>query len=239
VNERPEWERDLLTHDEGRDPLVSDGGAKTDFGSFGWVLGNRHGDRYVEEYGIARGTPMASFRAEAYARMSFLRFIIRYTEFLGVEIHAKIQILTYSDAKGMLQREEKLINAGYKSSSWYLASDQDVIAALEDSHRQMPIYIKTEHVKGHQDKDKAFEQLTIPEKFNVFADNLATYALDLAITTKAEPDPLLPLPRGSPCLIHEGKMQTSHKRTLLHSSYAGSQLKKYQLTKHNWTEKQH
>jgi hypothetical protein len=92
-------------------------------------------------------------------------------------------------------------------------------------------------VKGHQDKDKAFEQLTIPEKFNVFADKLATYALDLAIITKAEPDPLLPLPRGSPYLIHEGKMQTSHERTLLHSSYAGYELKKYQLTKHNWTEK--
>jgi hypothetical protein len=78
-----------------------------------------------------------------------------------VEVHAKFQILTYSDGKEMLQREEKLIKEGYKSSSWYLASDQDVIAALEDSHRQMPIYIKTEHVKGHQDKDKAFEQLTI------------------------------------------------------------------------------
>jgi hypothetical protein len=219
--------------------LVSDGGAKTDMVSFGWVLGNRHGDQYVEGYGIARGTPMASFRAEAYARLSFIRFIIRYTEFLGVEVHAKFQILTYSDAKGMLQREEKLINAGYKSSSWYLASDQDVTAALEDSHRQMPIYIKTEHVKGHQDKDKAFEQLTLPEKFNVFADNIATYAPDLAITSKAEPDPWLPLPRGSPYLIHEGKMQTSHECTLLHSSYAGSQLKKYQLTKHNWTEKQH
>jgi hypothetical protein len=45
-------------------------------------------------------------------------------------------------------------------------------------------------VKGHRDKDEAFEQLTIPEKFNVFVDHLVTYALDLATITKAEPDPL-------------------------------------------------
>jgi hypothetical protein len=43
-------------------------------------------------------------------------------------------------------------------------------------------------VKGHQDKDEAFEQLTIPEKLNAFADHLATYALDLGTITKAEPD---------------------------------------------------
>jgi hypothetical protein len=86
-----------------------------------------------------------------------------------------------------------------------LDSDQDVIVSLEDAHRQMTISIRTEHVKGHQDKDKAFEQLTIPEKFNLFADNLATYALDLQLLTKAEPVPLVPPPRGSPYLTHVAK----------------------------------
>jgi hypothetical protein len=112
-------------------------------------------------------------------------------------VHAKFQILTYSNAKGLLQWEEILISAGYKSSSCYLASDQDVIAALEDAYRRMTIIINTAHVKGHQDKDKAFEQLTSQEKFNVFADNHATYALDLEMITKTEPAPLLPLPRGT------------------------------------------
>jgi hypothetical protein len=31
--------------------LVSDNGAKGKLGSFGWVLGNRQGDRYVEAHG--------------------------------------------------------------------------------------------------------------------------------------------------------------------------------------------
>jgi hypothetical protein len=79
-----------------------------------------------------------------------------------------------------------------------LDSGQDVIAALEDAHRQKTICIKMEHVKGHQDKDKAFELLSISDKlFNVFADNLATYALDIQLLTKTEPAPLLPLPRQS------------------------------------------
>jgi hypothetical protein len=116
---------------------------------------------------------------EAYAKLAFLRYSIRYTEFFGVQLHAEFQILTYSDAKGMLQREDKLILAGFKSSSWYLDSDQDVIAALEDAHKQMPISIKTENVRGHQDKDKAPDKLTIPERFNVRADELTTYTLDM------------------------------------------------------------
>jgi hypothetical protein len=166
---------------------------------------------------------MTSFRAEVYARLAFLRYLIRYTEFFGVQVHAKFQILTYSNAKGMLQREDKLILAGLKSSSWYLDSDQDVIAALEDAHKQMPISIKTEHVKGHQDKDKAPDKLTIAERFNVRADNLGTYALDMQmIQLMIDPAPLLPLPRGSPYLIHDGVMQTSHERTVLHRHYAGS-----------------
>jgi hypothetical protein len=41
------------------------------------------------------------------------------------------------------------------------------------------------------DKDKAFEQLKIPEKFNVCADKLVTYAMNLAIITKDDPAPLL------------------------------------------------
>jgi hypothetical protein len=95
----------------------------------------------------------------------------------------------------------------------------------------MSISIKTEHVKGHQDNDKAFDKLTIPEKFNVFADNLATYASDMQILMKSEPAPLLPLPRGTPYLTHEGVMPTSHERTVLHHRhYAGSQLKEYRLT---------
>ena len=254
VNELPEWERDLLQNVyefKGAPPLfecmmqdetlilVSDGGAKGKLGSFGWSLGNLQGDKYVESHGIARGAPMASFRAEAYARLAFLRYIIRYTEFLGVEVHAKFQILTYSDAKGMLQREEKLILAGFKSSSWYLDSDQDVIAALEEAHRQLPISIKTEHVKGHQDNAKAYNHLTVQERFNVFADHLATYALDMQIITKAQPAVLLPLSSGSPYLSYKGVMQTSHERTVLHRHYAGSQLKEYRLTKHNWTDQQY
>jgi hypothetical protein len=116
-----------------------------------------------------------------------------------MHVHAKFQIITYSDEKGMLQREEKLIIAGFESSSWYLDSEQDVIAALEDAHRQMTISVetvKTAHMKGHQDKDKAFEQFTTPEKLNVFTPNLATYRyeLDIQLLTKVEPVPLLPLP---------------------------------------------
>jgi hypothetical protein len=109
VNEMPDWESDLLKNvcefkeapplyecimREETLILVSDGGAKDKFGSLGWSLDNRQGDRYVEAHAIARGDSMASFLAEAYARLAFLRYIIRYTEFFGVQVHAKFQILT-------------------------------------------------------------------------------------------------------------------------------------------------
>jgi hypothetical protein len=126
---------------------------------------------------------------------------------------------------------------GKKNGFWQGSSPH---RGLEDAHKQqMPIPIKTEHVKGHQDKEKAFGKITIPERFNVCADHLVTYALDMQMTKQRESAPLLPLPRGSPYLMYEGMMQTSHERKLLHRHYAGSQLNEYRLTKHNWTEEQY
>jgi hypothetical protein len=61
----------------------------------------------------------------------------------------------------------------------------------------------------------------------VCADHLATYALDMQISTEEEPAPLLPLPRDSPYLIYDGVMQTRHEHSVLHRHYARSQRKEY------------
>jgi hypothetical protein len=53
--------------------IVSDGGNKDDYGSFGWVIGTKE-EILVRGRGVARGYPMQSFRAEGYGRLSVFRF---------------------------------------------------------------------------------------------------------------------------------------------------------------------
>ena len=54
--------------------LVSDGGVRSDVGSFGWVIGT---DRQILVRGKGRafGSPMTSFRAETFACWDALRWL--------------------------------------------------------------------------------------------------------------------------------------------------------------------
>lgn len=64
---------------------VSDGSViATHHGSFGWVLSSLNGERLAFGRGPVRGRMPHSFRAEAYALLSLLRFLIRVKEFTGM-----------------------------------------------------------------------------------------------------------------------------------------------------------
>jgi hypothetical protein len=254
-NELPEWEKDLIknvTEIAGGPPLydymmkagsliaVSDGGSKEGHGSFGWTIGDGYGVQFLEAHGIARGEPMSSFRAEAYGRLSIMRFLIRYAEFFAIKSHVDFRMETHSDSKSVLDREEALTKALFYPSSSYLAPDQDVMRALEAARNELPMNIKTEHVKGHQDDTTELYDLPIPALYNVKADAMATYALDYQLDTRIEPAPMIPLPQGGVYLVHNGVHRTSHERGLLNRKWAASKLRTYRMERHNWTsEKSH
>jgi hypothetical protein len=58
--------------------------SKDDYGSFGWVIGTNHEVIWDCE-GTARGSPMQSYRAEGYGRMSLLLFLTHYIRYHNID----------------------------------------------------------------------------------------------------------------------------------------------------------
>ena len=86
----PSWEKDLIGINHEMENMtglcsalinestilfaVSDGGNVGPFGSFGWVVGTTD-EIMWEGAGVARGSPMTSYRAEAYGYLALTCFI--------------------------------------------------------------------------------------------------------------------------------------------------------------------
>ena len=73
----------LLLSTKAKLHLVSDGGNKANYGSFGWVIGNDT-ETIMYGKGYARGSPMQSFWAEAYGRLAMHRFLLHYIGFFQI-----------------------------------------------------------------------------------------------------------------------------------------------------------
>jgi hypothetical protein len=56
--------------------LVSDGGSMDDYGSFGWVISTKEGDRVAKGSGSVFGSDPRSYRAEGHGAKAGLLFII-------------------------------------------------------------------------------------------------------------------------------------------------------------------
>jgi hypothetical protein len=101
VTTLPQWERDLLAK-AMEDPfpdtplnqllqqrnvnilVASDGGHKTDYGSFGWVIGTK--DEVIWDcQGTARGYPMQSYRAKGCGHMPLLLFLTHYIHYYDIQ----------------------------------------------------------------------------------------------------------------------------------------------------------
>ena len=183
ANSLDDWEKDLLrdfTENPAATPLfslltqavriymVSDGGQKGEYGSFGWIIAT-DSEEIVKGKGFVRGYPMQSFRAEGYGRLAMKRYLLRYINFLQIEVHPHCRLRTYCDNESMLDAEQKRDEQGHDSPRWWLSSDCDVIDMLSETGNRMPTH-STDHVKGHQDDDTPYEELSRTAQLNVLAD---------------------------------------------------------------------
>jgi hypothetical protein len=86
--------------------------------------------------------------------------------------------LTYCDNSSLLKAEEEFHTRKVDSASWYLKPDHDVFMTLSAVREGLPFQLISQHVNSHQEKERAFADLTRPEQLNVLADHRATAALD-------------------------------------------------------------
>jgi hypothetical protein len=244
----PEWEADLLTgvtETLSSTPLftiltrpgeilaVSDGSDDhRDHGTFGWVIGNES-EVFWTGSGLVRGSPMSSFRAEAYGRLSLLRFMLRYLEFWTMTSHSECYLRTALDNMGVIKRHQRHAT---QTSLQCLAPDFDTIEMIEQTLAALPLLVTTEHVRGHQDDSLSFAELSRPAQLNVMADQQAADAYHNRQDSDFEK--FYPLPSGAVYLARHDTTLTSHETRVLRSDLLEFHLLEY-ICDHNQWSREH
>jgi hypothetical protein len=78
-----------------------DGGAMDDYGSFGWVVSTKEGDRLATGSGSVFGSDPRSYRAEGHGAKAGTLFIIHCFRYCNVPIPPG-QFTVYCDNQGLL-----------------------------------------------------------------------------------------------------------------------------------------
>ena len=197
----PAWEADLLPPSSPTPLLdcllsparpltiVSDGSNVDLHGTYGCAFGHTRSQTPLFSYsGSARGTPMQSHRAEAYGLLSAITSALHYLLYLSLDSPPSTAVTFYLDNQSVVDSSNRLPGP--------LSPDWDVLSQIHSQLSRLrpllsqDLFIK--HVKGHQDSDKTFADLSLPAQLNCVADELAGTAMSRALQFSVPP--LLPLP---------------------------------------------
>ena len=210
--------------------LCGDGSVNHFVGSFGGSCSDDAGLRLFHIKGPAPGYRTTSYRAESYAFLAWLRLIFRLCEFFECPLPSQLAI--YSDSESMLktiqQRLEWTVDYPYTTMS----PDWDLHQAITTTLRLFPNLPHCQHVKGHQDRFFAFDDLPLPAQLNVEADELASqfvYPPDL-------PSTIVPLIAGTVAQLHcaTGTI-TSNYRAVLRRLYNEPLIREHICSRMEWS----
>jgi hypothetical protein len=176
--------------------LCSDGGAKKNSDSFGWVIATSK--KFLWECsGIASGWFANSFRSEGIGQLALLVFLEAYTTYHQLQdlprphYHAVAdpwnRIAT--DNQGLIARIKDGLTAKTVFAGAALSAEYDVVHEILEITNRLPLPLTWEHVKGHQGKHRKWYELTWMETLNVRADYHATQGL----ATEGNPSTLVTL----------------------------------------------
>lgn len=190
------WETDLLEDisldqvDTIRDNLqsndtlivVSDGGLNKDLRTFGVAMGTEDTDQ-LQHRGIAHGNRElhSSYRAEAYGMLCALIILLHIIQFFDMMFETTKRVHLFCDNLSLVTVVEKhRINK--MTVGEHTAADADVELQILSSIKALTkagVTVSIEHVKGHQDKTKKYEELPRAAQLNVQADEQATHAAEI------------------------------------------------------------
>jgi len=242
-----QWERDLFDtchflvpchkalHIVCTEPLLfaSDGGAASPKASFGWVLSTNQGQRLLHVSGPAYEAHPNSYSAEGYGILSVMRFLFRVQSFV-TETLSDSRLCCHN--KSMVASSHKVPAEWKRTPNSTQTSDYDVLAEIWATRDLLPVTVcpAVLHIKGHQDKKTACEQLPLPAQLNVDADKLAGDCVAAHPNTDYTVVPILPtggvqlhLPAGT--ITCNMKKEVSMARTT-------EPMKQHMIKKHGWDE---
>ena len=156
--------------------LVSDGGAAHKCGSFGWSLGTSSGRRLAQGSGTVFGYDPMSYRAEISGCRAGLLFILHASVYCSKSIpHGTLQV--YCDNSGFIKKIAKYRSFELALCAGNLDAEWDLLVSVMQLLSLFPDPPKVQHIKGHQDRHKCYDDLNLIAQMNVDADKLATIEL--------------------------------------------------------------
>ncbi|KAI2503136.1 hypothetical protein MHU86_11327 [Fragilaria crotonensis] len=246
------WEAELLEHtDLTADPrsiavalehgivAVSDGSEWSQTqGAFGWAMSTIFGERVATGMGLVRGARHTSYRSEAHGLLSLLCFLIRLAEYthqtdawaghLATDSQSLLDTLfglkANAQSRSSLQCTQ-LVELDVMIPEW------DVLIMIQERMRRLPL-IDIQHIQGHQDKHKPYDELTLLAQLNVDADHKASSFQ--RTFGRPSTETLLPTIVGAALNLPQGTV-TAHHIAALHSAASGPPLIAYIQSKNSWT----
>jgi predicted RNA-binding Zn-ribbon protein involved in translation (DUF1610 family) len=225
-NERLLWKDNNL-----QITFCSDGGVRENIASFGVVAS-------INEKIILRNRQIlpaiynnyTSHRSEAYgvlAAFYSLQKLYQYQKRI-IGDNLKINALILCDNKSVVTSINKFQRYGATLKDCYSA-DYDLLGEIGKIWKQLrkqQLFIKVNHIKGHQDRVK--QQLNHQEKLNVEADKLATEALSLKKITV----PTKLFANASLCI--NNLLVTASNKKELRRAHQSMDLREYMIESNKW-----
>ena len=220
-------------------------------GAFGWCLSLRNGTRLATCAGPAFGAKPSSYRAEAYGMLSILRFLLRLGEYCADALYPNILLVcdNLSLVRNVLHHQHPLeaeylldedwsptdsddLLQSLKNPSSTMASDWDVLNEICCTLDELPFRPTIRHIKGHQDRDTEYTQLSLSAQLNVDADAQATIFQD----NYGRPRPLAFLmPHAGASLQINNETITYNLKSFIRTQAHGPPLSAYIQQRNRWS----
>jgi hypothetical protein len=140
--------------------IYTNDGLAPDKASFEWAMTAPDGTRLATCFGPAWGFKPSSHQAAGCGMLSPLCFLIQFIKFFNIETPNSPQ--AFCDNKGRVDNVNSMAKHPDHFANDSLAADWDVVHEIVESRRQLAHPPSITHIKGHQDRDKPHEQLSLP-----------------------------------------------------------------------------
>ena len=179
----------------------------------------QEGNRLVKGHGSCLGRPNSN-RREACGMLAATIFTTLLKQHLGCTFDSSV--LSYqSDNLELIKCQQNHQSYSYPYPNTTLTAEFDLTKMIHMLHHDHELPSSLCHVKGHQDRDKAYKDLDLSAQFNVEADRLAAVYYDHPAAQFD--DRVLPIPSSGPTFHCWGRChqqmqdtsQTSLDRTVL------------------------
>jgi hypothetical protein len=167
--------------------FFSDGSELRKMMCFGWVLSTPTGTRLARCYGLASG-PNTSHRAEATGMLAKFRFLLQLSQFC--DCHQKWHVRYVSDNQGLITQANDRLKYSHSYPNATLAPDWDLVEVIHATNVILKATASYQHVLGHQNQHKQYEDLPLDAQLNVDADEEAGYFQSMHATVMRPTAPL-------------------------------------------------